>query len=178
MSKLTLDEAIKHCLEVAEENDLAAGTYELLAENNHNAYEKLTAETNSLRCAKCATDHQQLAEWLTELLQRREWCAQYEVEQISNLEQHDMLLRDYEILNERYKEAKRLLKASVEDLNATVAEVYNGRVICKCCKWKSQIGECCCTDDGGCDTDYRWRYADEAEKLIEADRERGDDESR
>lgn len=64
---MTLDEAIKHCLEVAEENDLAAGTYELLAENNHNAYEKLTAETNSSRCAECATDHRQLAEWLTEL---------------------------------------------------------------------------------------------------------------
>lgn len=64
---MTLDEAIKHCLEVAEENDLAAGTYELLAENNHNAYEKLTAETNSSRCAECATEHRQLAEWLTEL---------------------------------------------------------------------------------------------------------------
>ena len=64
---MTLDEAIKHCLEVAEENDLAAGTYELLAENNHNAYEELTAETNSSRCAECATDHRQLAEWLTEL---------------------------------------------------------------------------------------------------------------
>ena len=67
MSKLTLDEAIQHCLEVAEENDLAAGTYELLAENNHNAYERLTAETNSSRCAKCAANHRQLADWLTEL---------------------------------------------------------------------------------------------------------------
>lgn len=67
MSELTLDEAIRHCLEVAEENDLAAGTYELLAENNHNAYERLTAETNSSRCAECAANHRQLAEWLTEL---------------------------------------------------------------------------------------------------------------
>ena len=67
MSELTLDEVIKHCLEVAEENDLAAGTYEILAENNHNTYERLTAETNSSRCAECAADHRQLAEWLTEL---------------------------------------------------------------------------------------------------------------
>ena len=67
MSKLTLDEAIKHCLEVAEENDLVSGTYEILAENNHNTYERLTAETNSSRCAECAADHRQLAEWLTEL---------------------------------------------------------------------------------------------------------------
>ena len=63
-------------------------------------------------------------------------------------------------------EYKRLLKAAVEDLNATVAEVYNGGVICECCKWKSQIGECCCPDNGGCDTDYRWRYADEAKNLL------------
>lgn len=67
MSELTLDEAIKHCLEVAEENDLAAETYEILAENNHNAYERLTAETNSSRCAECAADHRQLTKWLTEL---------------------------------------------------------------------------------------------------------------
>ena len=67
MSKLTLSESIKHCLEVAEENDLAAGMYEILAENNHNAYERLTAETNSSRCAECAADYRQLAEWLTEL---------------------------------------------------------------------------------------------------------------
>lgn len=69
---MTLDEAIKHCEEVAEENDLAAGMYEILAENNHNAYEKLTAETTSSRCAECATDHRQLAEWLKELKDLRE----------------------------------------------------------------------------------------------------------
>ena len=60
---------------------------------------------------------------------------------------------------------KRLLKAAVEDMSVTVAEVYNGGLICECCKWKSQIGECCCPNDGGCDVAYRWRYADEAKKL-------------
>lgn len=63
-------------------------------------------------------------------------------------------------------EYKRLLKAAIEDLNATVAKVYNGGIICECCKWKSQIGECCCPDSGGCDTDYRWRYTDKAKKLL------------
>lgn len=66
------------------------------------------------------------------------------------------------------KEAKRLLKAAIEDLNATATEVYNGGVICECCKWESQIGKCSCPDDGGCDTDYQWRYADEALKLLNA----------
>lgn len=72
MGGMTLDEAIKHCEEVAEENDLAAGMYKILAENNHNTYEKLTAETNSSRCAECAEEHRQLAEWLRELKERRE----------------------------------------------------------------------------------------------------------
>ena len=81
----------------------------------------------------------------------------------------EQIIADYRQLAEwlmELKEAKRLLKASVEDLNAIAAEVYNGGVICKCCKWKSQIGKCSCPDDGGCDTDYQWRYADEALKLI------------
>ena len=64
------------------------------------------------------------------------------------------------------EEYKRLLKAAVDDLNATVAKVYNSGLLCECCKWKSQTGECCCPGDGGCDTDYRWRYADEAKKLL------------
>lgn len=80
-----------------------------------------------------------------------------------SLEKRDKMLRDTVA---ELCEAKRLLKAAVEDLNTTVAEVYNGEVICECCKWWSQQGKCCCTGDGGCDVDYRWRYADEAEKLI------------
>lgn len=87
-------------------------------------------------------------------------CAE---EHQQSLEKRDKMLRD---TVEELCEAKRLLKSAIEDLNATAAEVYNGGVICKCCKWKSQIGECCCPNDGGCDTDYQWRYADEALKLI------------
>ena len=90
---MTLDEAIKHCLEVAEENDLAAGMYEILAENNHNAYERLTAETNSSRCAECAADHRQLAEWLTEL-RDRQWvsCKDRMPEIIDNISSADVLI--------------------------------------------------------------------------------------
>ena len=116
---MTIDEAIKHCLEVAEENDLAAGTYEILAENKHNVYEKLTAETNSSRCAECAADHRQLAEWLKEL-----------------------------------KEAKRLLRLAVKDITFILSYTCSHDVMsCKECP----------TENGACD---KWRYADEALKLI------------
>ena len=121
MSKLTLDEAIKHCLEVAEENDLAAGTYEILAENNHNAYERLTAETNSSRCAECAADHRQLAEWLMELKDLR-------------AEQNDQYTFIRELMDE-LKEAKRLLKVAVEDFSEVksyLSEPYSHL----CDKWR------------------------------------------
>lgn len=151
---MTLDEAIKHCREAAEEYDLAAGTYRILAENSHNVFENMTAEAHSSRCVKCATDHKQLAEWLDELKQRREWCSQYEVEQISNLERYDMLSRECEILNERYKETVRLLKVAVDDMARTES--------CFLCKYYDKPDESCQTTDD-C---FVWRYADEVRKLL------------
>lgn len=53
----TLDEAIKHCEEVAEEN-------EKNAKSINNIYKK--------SCLECAKEHRQLAEWLKELKTHRE----------------------------------------------------------------------------------------------------------
>lgn len=55
---MTLDEAIKHCLEVAEQNDAQA---EKWREEGGEEWGKTTA------CRECAADHRQLAEWLAEL---------------------------------------------------------------------------------------------------------------
>ena len=65
MSKLTLDEAIKHCLEVAEQN--TQGLYDVIALGGQNPTQEEIA-----RCEECAADHRQLAEWLTELKELRE----------------------------------------------------------------------------------------------------------
>ena len=130
MSKLTLDEVIKNCLELAEK------------------YETQPEEW----CKECAADHRQLAEWLMEYKDLK-------------AEQNDQYVFIHELMSE-LKEAKRLLKAAVKDLSITVAEVYNGGLVCECCKWKSQIDGCCCPNDGGCDVAYQWRYVDEAEKLL------------
>ena len=62
MSKLTLDEAIKHCLEVAENNEQFASGKWIGSKG----------EANRQECEQCAADHRQLAEWLTELKNRRE----------------------------------------------------------------------------------------------------------
>ena len=63
MSKLTLDEAIKHCLEVTEQNETQAEKWQ---EEGGEEWGKTTA------CRECAADHRQLAEWLTELKDLRE----------------------------------------------------------------------------------------------------------
>lgn len=69
---LDIDTAIKHCLEVAEQNEIDAITYKNCKEVKTNLYEKLTAEKAENDCRECANDHRQLAEWLTELKELRE----------------------------------------------------------------------------------------------------------
>lgn len=55
MSNLTLNEAIKHCLEVAENNEQFASGKWIGSEG----------EANRQECEQCAAEHRQLAEWLT-----------------------------------------------------------------------------------------------------------------
>jgi hypothetical protein len=69
--KMTIDEAIAHCLEVAEENEELSSKFDEWDE-----WEK--ADANN--CRECAADHRQLAEWLTKLkeLEAKHWdeCRQ------------------------------------------------------------------------------------------------------
>ena len=59
MSKFTLGEAIKHCLEVAEQNETQADKIgrQLIG----SAIDKYATD-----CRECAAEHRQLAEWLTD----------------------------------------------------------------------------------------------------------------
>ena len=57
---MTLDEAIKHCLEVTEQNDTQAD--KIGRQFIGSAMDKRATD-----CRECAADHRQLAEWLTEL---------------------------------------------------------------------------------------------------------------
>ena len=111
---MTLEEAIKHCLEVAERYDRV--------EDSH------ADDGLKLECIQCAADHRQLAEWLTEL-----------------------------------KEAKRLLKAAVEDMTG----MQFGEE-CKVCSKKLLPNECPIHNNVSCilGKDFKWRYADEALALI------------
>lgn len=96
---LDIDTAIKHCLEVAEQNDTQAEKWQ---KEGGEQWGKTTV------CRECAADHRQLAEWLMELKDLR-------------AEQNDQYTFIRELMDE-LKEAKRLLKAAVEQM-AQVGEV-------------------------------------------------------
>lgn len=60
---MTLEESIKHCHEKAEELRHMAKKYD-----ENDAYEN----NEKCACLGCASEHEQLASWLTELQERRE----------------------------------------------------------------------------------------------------------
>ena len=65
---MTLDEAIKHCEEVTEEQESKASFNEYRFQTKHiEVYERQWKN-----CKKCASEHRQLAEWLKELKAYRE----------------------------------------------------------------------------------------------------------
>lgn len=63
---MTLEEAIKHCLEVAE-----------IKKSESEKAELQGCDRYSMKCEKCSTEHRQLAEWLKELKKYR--TLKYEV---------------------------------------------------------------------------------------------------
>lgn len=156
---MTIDEAIKHCLEVAEQNETSAITYKNCKEIKANMYEKLTAEKAENDCRECAADHRQLAEWLTELKQwRRVYgiCPSYEMCIPECKEGYDAQIAEY----------KRLLKLAVEDfakldrVNTKVRNCMISDMDCADCplSWDSV--------DDSVEPCHSWRYTNEALKLI------------
>lgn len=115
---MTIDEAIKHCLEVAEVNEDIADNCDM---DNW---------MNKASCEECAADHRQLAEWLTEL-----------------------------------KEAKRLLKAAVEDIRYLINHAKRNGKACDRCKYGNEMY--CYADD--CNNDAKWQHEAEALALIGED---------
>ena len=59
---MTLDEAIQHCIEIAEEEDQKIKRWN----NDYPHLKKIDS------CEKCAAEHRQLSEWLKELKMWRE----------------------------------------------------------------------------------------------------------
>ena len=68
--RMTIEEAIIHCEEVAKENDDSAKEFYRVSKLETHPDRK-RAEDGYVECKKCADEHRQLAEWLKELKERR-----------------------------------------------------------------------------------------------------------
>ena len=151
---MTIDEAIRHCEEVAEQNETKALRI-------GRQYEGTLLDREAKECRECAADHRQLAEWLTELKQwRRVYgiCPSYEMCIPECREGYDAQIAEY----------KRLLKAAVEDIHELLCDKKNLDGNGQSCNICSYIEWCHCCKECTIREDLRnWRYADEALKLIE-----------
>lgn len=135
MSKLTLDEAIKHCLEAAEEQ---SKLYSQCPLSCNGMKDCLCLEHGKGKgCVRLADNYKQLAEWLTELKELRS------------------LKTDYVFFK---AEAKKLLKAAVEDFSNMYDHIYYCDGICDTCPLHGERDNC-----------LVWQHANEAEKLLKED---------
>lgn len=162
---MTLDEAIKEFTDWGKDNRKEQNFW--AAERDEND------ETNPLSYADCeglardaetrAEYHEQLAEWLTELKQLKAIIAGYgDV----NMQKLEMVLDMIRIGSEdawakierekELKEAKRLLKAAVEDIHKKCS--------CECSHYKDRDCDIC-VNEITCDYDSRFQWVHEAEAL-------------
>lgn len=66
---MTIDEAIKHCEEVAEEKEKLVNTYESFKDYGN---PKSSITSGHKKCLSCAAEHRQLAEWLKDYKRMKE----------------------------------------------------------------------------------------------------------
>jgi hypothetical protein len=176
---MTINEAIAHAMKVAEQNDAQA---EKWREEGGEEWGKTTT------CRECAADHRQLAKWLIELKDLREEnkvlisecdrLIKEKGELLSKVSGGDVLricqleerlqveLDNSHCLEIELAEAKRLLKAAVEDFakfdreNAKNKNCMMPEMDCADCplSWDSV--------DDRVEPCHSWRCANEAKKLI------------
>ena len=140
---MTINEAIAHAMKVAEQNDTQADKWQ---EEGGEQWGKTTA------CRECAADHRRLAEWLMELKDLR-------------AEQNDQYVFIHELMNE-LKEAKRLLKAAVDDFAKLDRENDKNK---NCMMPEMDCADCPLSwdyVDDRVEPCHSWRYANEALKLL------------
>lgn len=188
MSELTLDEAIKHCLEVAENNEQFASGKWIGSEG----------EANRQECEQCATDHRQLAEWLTDYKELKNSVGAVK---LSNMKEALELIREYKAENTTLREENKVLIQEcdrlIKEKGELLSKVSGGDVL-RICQLEEQlqveIDNSHCLEielkeakrllkmamedmkilyesgkDEGCyGIKFKWRYADEALKLIES----------
>jgi urease accessory protein UreH len=92
--KMTLDEAIRHCEEVAEQN-------ETQVEKIGRQFIGSAMDKYATACRECAADHRQLAEWLMELKELKNSIGAVK---LSNMKEALELIRAYKAENAALRE--------------------------------------------------------------------------
>ena len=155
---MTLDEAIAHYLEVAEQN-------ETQADKIGRQFIGSAMDKRATDCRECAAEQRQLAEWLTELKELRNSLGAVK---LKDMKEAVGLLQELNAENDQLTsqlaEAKRLLKLAIEDFKA----VNSNMLTCRYCKhYDAGIDDCGLSDDdSACEDICGWRYTDEVKKLI------------
>ena len=128
---MTIDEAIKHCLEVAEENEELSSKFDEWDE---------WEEADANNCRECAADHRQLAEWLTELADLKEeieYCSGDINEMIAKAEAEERkCFNDVDIsYNQGYIEGLREGEKYInrikfkKEIQAELDKILNGNIV-------------------------------------------------
>lgn len=149
---MTLDEAIKHCLEVADQNETKALRI-------GRQYGGTLLPRDAKECRKCAAEHRQLAEWLAEL---KEFRNSLGAVKLKDMKEAVGLLQELntenDLLTSQLTEAKRLLKSAAKISNAFLP--CDDDICAECVHNTYCLREC--------DRYFEWKYkgTDEALKLI------------
>lgn len=159
---LDIDAAIKHCEEVAENNEAKAQKIGV-------QFLGTTKDREATDCRECATDHRQLAEWLTELKELRNSIGAVK---FKDMKEAVGLLQELNTENDQLTsqlaEAKRLLKLAVEDFAKLDRENTKNK---NCMMPEMDCADCPLSWDSVDDRVepcHSWRYTTEALKLIES----------
>lgn len=182
---MTIEEAIKHCLEVAEQQE-ADSFIDRWSDDDE------WSESLKENCRQCAADHRQLAEWLTELKELKNSIG---VVRLNNMTEALKLIRAYKAENATLREENKVLTSEcdrlIKEKGELLSKVSGGDVL-RICQLEKQLEKAKrllksatnvlkmfipCDDDycsecikqrQNCDYDdsFKWLYADEAMKLI------------
>ena len=128
---MTIDEAIKHCLEVAEQQE---------ADSFIDRWSDADEWSESLKenCRQCAADHRQLAEWLTEL---KELSLQQNAPRLGSIEEYHFELARCKTAfwscNKRCMDAEEQYRRKADELRKAQEQISEYKRLLKAVKWIS-----------------------------------------
>lgn len=147
---MTLEEAVTYFTEEAERRERMSQLDGSFVNETRNEQEKRIH-------AEAAKNNRQLAEWLTDYKELKNSVGAVK---LGNMKEALELIREYKADNvkqrEQIAEYKRLLKLAVEDMK----DKNFCKSVCSRDNFACRVSDTC---------DFRWRYADEVEKLLKED---------